>query len=251
MYVTGRSADGRPAVDLGGTVEDTAASVTEAGGRGVAVRCDHLDDEAVAGVFERVHEEHGGLDVLVNSVWAGYEILHAGGHGDWVRPFWEQTIDMWDPMFEAGVRAHYVPTLLAARIMVPQRRGLIVSISHVTAEGLTVGDNVAYSVAKSADNRMMRDMATQLRPHDVTARGPRDAPSAPQQVGRIEQGQALGARVDVAQLGDDQLFAGRAVAARRSQCAGANGARCADLAHEYGFTDVDGKVPEPLPPTFQ
>jgi NAD(P)-dependent dehydrogenase (short-subunit alcohol dehydrogenase family) len=102
VYVTGRSAEGALAVDLGGTVEDTAASVTEAGGRGVAVRCDHLDDETVAGVFERVHEEHGGLDVLVNSVWAGYEILHAGGQGEWVRPFWDQTIDMWDPMFEGA-----------------------------------------------------------------------------------------------------------------------------------------------------
>jgi dehydrogenase/reductase SDR family protein 1 len=248
VYVTGRSADGRPAVDLGGTVEDTAASVTEAGGRGVPVRCDHCEDAEVAALFDRVREEQGRLDVLANSVWGGYEVVHAGGHADWVRPFWEQSTDLWDPMFEPGVRAHYVAGVLAAQIMVPQRRGLIVNVSHVTGDGLTVGDNVAYSVAKSADNRMMRDMATQLRPHDVTAVAL--YPGLVRTEGIVRWREYL----DLSNS-ESPVFAGRAVAAlaadpnvldRTGQVL-----RAAKLAREYGFTDVDGKVPEPPQPTFQ
>ena len=248
VYVTGRSADGRPAVDLGGTVEETAANVTEAGGRGVPVRCDHREDAAVAALFDRVREEQGRLDVLANSVWGGYEVLHAGGHADWVRPFWEQSTDLWDPMFEPGVRAHYVAGVLAAQIMVPQRRGLIVNVSHVTADGLTVGDNVAYSVAKSADNRMMIDMATQLRPHGVAAVAL--YPGLVRTEGILRWREYL----DLSNS-ESPVFAGRAVAALAADPnvldRTGHVLRAAELAREYGFTDVDGNVPEPLQPTFQ
>jgi NAD(P)-dependent dehydrogenase (short-subunit alcohol dehydrogenase family) len=132
--------------------------------------------------------------------------------------------------------------------MVPQGRGLIVSISHVTAEGLTVGDNVAYSVAKSADNRMMRDMATQLRPHDVTAVAL--YPGLVRTEGILRWREYL----DLSNS-ESPVFAGRAVAALAGDSAvlerTGRALRAADLAHEYGFTDVDGNVPESLRPTFQ
>jgi NAD(P)-dependent dehydrogenase (short-subunit alcohol dehydrogenase family) len=248
VYVTGRSAEGAPTLDLGGTVEQTATSVEEAGGYGVAVRCDHRDDAAVAGVFERIQQEQGRLDVLVNSVWAGYETLHAGGHAEWVRPFWEQPTVLWDPMFSAGVRAHYVAASMAARIMVPQGRGLIVNISHVTADGLTVGDNVAYSLAKCTDNRMMLDMSKQLRPHGVTAIAL--YPGLVRTEGIMRWREFL----DLSNS-ESPVFAGRAVAALAADphvfAQTGRVLRAAHLARDYGFTDVDGHIPEPLQPTFQ
>ena len=248
VYVTGRSAEGAPTLDLGGTAEHTATSVDEAGGRGVAACCDHRDDAAVAGVCERIQREQGRLDLLVNSVWAGYETLHAGGHSEWVRPFWEQTTDLWDPMFSAGARAHYISAVYAARIMVPQRRGLIVNISHVTADGLTVGDNVAYSLAKCTDNRMMLDMSKQLRPHGVTAIAL--YPGLVRTEGIMRWREYL----DLSNS-ESPVFVGRAVAtlAADPDVIGQTGRvlRAAHLAHDYGFTDVDGHIPEPLEPTFQ
>src|SRR3712207_8167771 len=73
VYVTGRST-GRHVTypHVGGTVEQTADEVTAAGGHGVPVRCDHTDDDQVAGLFERVRKESGRLDLLVNNVWGGY-----------------------------------------------------------------------------------------------------------------------------------------------------------------------------------
>jgi dehydrogenase/reductase SDR family protein 1 len=248
VYVTGRSVRGAPTQDLGGAVEDTAKSVDEAGGRGVPVRCDHTDDEAVAAIFERVQREQGRLDVLVNSVWAGYETLHAGGHAEWVRPFWEQRPDLWDPMFTAGVRAHYIAAVLAARIMVPQGSGLIVNISHITADGLTVGDNVAYSLAKCTDNRMMLDMSKQLQPHGVAAIVLYPGLVRTEGIMRWQE------YIDLSNS-ESPVFAGRAVAALAADPnvleRTGRVLRACHLAHEFGFTDVDGQVPEPLKPTFQ
>ena len=118
----------------------------------------------------------------------------------------------------------------------------------MTADGLTVGDNVAYSVAKSADNRMMIDMATQLRPHGVAAVAL--YPGLVRTEGILRWREYL----DLSNS-ESPVFAGRAVAAlaadpnvldRTGQVL-----RAAELAREYGFTDVDGNVPEPLQPTFQ
>jgi NAD(P)-dependent dehydrogenase (short-subunit alcohol dehydrogenase family) len=118
----------------------------------------------------------------------------------------------------------------------------------VTAEGLTVGDNVAYSVAKSADNRIMRDMATQLRPHDVTALAL--YPGLVRTEGILRWREYL----DLSNS-ESPVSAGRAVAALARDPAvlerTGRAVRAADLAHEYGFTDVDGNVPESLRPTFQ
>src|SRR5687767_11225559 len=76
VYVTGRSAAGRRTLECGATVEEVAGEVSALGGRGVPAACDHTDDRAVARLLDRIRREAGRLDLLVNSVWAGYEGLH-------------------------------------------------------------------------------------------------------------------------------------------------------------------------------
>ena len=67
VYVTGRSSEGGKDHPLGGTVQATADAVTDAGGTGVGVSCDHSDDEQVRQLFERVDDEQGRLDILVGN----------------------------------------------------------------------------------------------------------------------------------------------------------------------------------------
>jgi len=83
----------------------------------------------------------------------------------WSKPFWEQPLWRWDAMFDAGVRAHYYASQLAARSMVARRRGLIVNISFWAAQK-HVG-NVAYGVSKAATDKMTADMAHELCEHGV------------------------------------------------------------------------------------
>src|SRR5688572_21679440 len=126
VYVTGRSIRGGPTTDnVPGTIDDTAAEVSERGGTGIAVRCDHTSDADVDALFARIRDDHGRLDLLVNNVWGGYEDPNCRPLT--IAPFWEQSVQQWDRMFTAGVRAHLTASRLAAPLMVPRRRGLIVS----------------------------------------------------------------------------------------------------------------------------
>jgi len=146
VYCTARSAGTPTYAHLGGTVEETARDVTDAGGLGIAVACDHTDDDQVRALFARIARDHGRIDVLVNNVWGGYAAYHEDRFADLDAPFWTTPVAVWDDMFSAGVRAHYVASVLAVALMGPG--ALIVTISFFP--GTYVGDDaVAYSVAKA------------------------------------------------------------------------------------------------------
>src|SRR3984893_19075823 len=108
VYVTARSSAAGRTGHLPGTVEQTADAVTAAGGDGVAVPCDHRDDDAVKAVAARIQADHGRLDLLVNNAWAGYERLNAGAWEEWNAPLWQQPLELFDAMFGCGGGTHYV-----------------------------------------------------------------------------------------------------------------------------------------------
>jgi NAD(P)-dependent dehydrogenase (short-subunit alcohol dehydrogenase family) len=116
VYVTGRSSRaGATTGGVPGTVEDTADEVTARGGTGIPVVCDHTSAAQVAALFERIRDEQGRIDVLVNNVWGGYERLM-----EFDGPFWTQPVDVhWRGMFEAGVRAHLYAVQHAVPLMLP------------------------------------------------------------------------------------------------------------------------------------
>jgi dehydrogenase/reductase SDR family member 1 len=237
VYCTGRSTGEPTYANLGGTVEQTAAEVDAAGGRGVAAACDHTDDDQVRALIERVRAESGHIDVLVNNVWGGYALFHEDRPDDMVAPFWEQPLRVWDDMFTAGVRAHYVASALAVPLMPPG--SLIATISFLVGSYLGP-DWVAYSVAKAADDRMMAVMARHLAERGVTA------VSLYPGLVRTESVLRNGDFFDLSNS-ESPLFIGRAVAALaadpdRDRHSGRT-LVVAELADEYGFTDVDGRSP--------
>src|SRR4030081_1209975 len=69
VYCTGRSGDGRLSeMNRPENSEETAALVDKAGGRGIAVRVDHLVPADVRALVERIEREQGRLDILVNDI---------------------------------------------------------------------------------------------------------------------------------------------------------------------------------------
>jgi NAD(P)-dependent dehydrogenase (short-subunit alcohol dehydrogenase family) len=212
--------------------------VTALGGHGVAVRCDHRDDAQTRALFALVAREQGHLDILVNNVWGGYEHF-ADGTEFWTeRGFWDAPLSRWDSMFAAGVRAHFVCGALAVPLMLPLGRGLIVNTSFFAAQRDDMG--VAYGVAKAADDRLAALMAHELRPHGVAA-----ASLYPGLV-RTEGVLRAAEHFDLANSESPQ-FGGRAVAALASDPdvldKSGRWLVAAELAEEYGFTDVDGSRP--------
>jgi NAD(P)-dependent dehydrogenase (short-subunit alcohol dehydrogenase family) len=165
VYVTGRSVDGGPTTDdVPGTIDETAREVTQRGGRGIAIRCDHTIDADVESLFERIRGDHARLDLLVNNVWGGYENSECRPLP--MVPFWEQSLHQWDRMFTSGVRAHLVASRLAVPLMIAQRRGLIVSTT-ANLEPLGYLRNVFYDLSKNAVRRLAWATAQELREHGI------------------------------------------------------------------------------------
>jgi NAD(P)-dependent dehydrogenase (short-subunit alcohol dehydrogenase family) len=128
-------------------------------------RCDHQNDADTDAVFAAI--ACGELDLLVNSAWGGYERMVENGAFTWGLPFWDQPPHRWTSMIDAGLRAAFVCSAHAARLMVPRQRGLIVNISHWAAQK-RIG-NAIYGIAKAATDKLTADIAQELRPHGVAA----------------------------------------------------------------------------------
>jgi NAD(P)-dependent dehydrogenase (short-subunit alcohol dehydrogenase family) len=160
VYVTGRSSKGGKDHPLGGTVQSTAEAVTEAGGEGIAVTCDHSDDEQVRALFERVDKEQGRLDVLVNNATTVPRELAKPG------PFWDKSLDLLR-ILNVGQRSHYVASYFAAPLLTRTGGALMVFTSSYGGRCYMHGP--AYGAGKAGVDKMAMDMAVDLRDHDVAA----------------------------------------------------------------------------------
>ena len=205
-----------------------------------ALPCDHTDDAQVSAVFEQVLSESGRLDVLVNSVWGGYETMVENGEFTWPLPFWLQPAWRWDAMMTAGVRAALTASQHAARVMVEAKRGLIVHISSWAAQ--KHAGNAIYGIAKAATDKMAADMGHELAEHGVvvTSLYP----------GLVRTEATVAAGIFDFSNSESPEFIGRAVAALAEDPEAMRHTGrvlvAAQLGMDYGFTDIDGTVPTPL-----
>ncbi len=249
VYVTGRSIVGGPTTDgVPGTIDETARDVTARGGRGIAVRCDHTVDTDVESLFDRIRADHGRLHLLVNNVWGGYE--NSDCRPLPLVPFWEQSLHQWDAMFTAGVSAHLTASRLAVPLMLPRRRGLIVSTTANLAP-LPYLRNLFYDLAKNAVARMAWALAQELREHGIAALAV--APGFMKTERVVEAFRRAGALEALDGPGgpkETTTYLGRALVAlasdERVMEKSGQLLEVGTLAREYGFTDVDGAQPPPF-----
>jgi len=242
VYVTGRSVTPGEYY-LPGTVGETAAQCSERGaaegGSGIAVACDHGNDEQVAALFEQVAREQGRLDILVNNAFQLSDDLIVK------KPFWEKPLSNLE-MWRVGVRSSFVAAWHAAQIMVPQGSGLIVAISGYV--GVTYTFGAVFGTAKSAVDRMARDMAIELEPHGVasislwqgltfTEKAHFNLGANPDMKGQTVTNPAIGSSVE---------HPGRVIAAMAAdeQIMRLSGGTfiTAEMAQLYSVTDTDGRV---------
>lgn len=242
VYVTGRTTtDGSDDLALGGTVQATAAAVDERGGTGIAVVCDHADDDQVAELFARIERDHGRLDILVNNAIALPRELPGP------RGFWEMPLADDLRLLDVGLRSHYVAAYHAARMMVRQGEGLIVHTSSPGARTHLPGVHTPpYGAGKAGSDKMAYDIACELRPHGVVALS-------------IWMGLLVTERVLANQSDGHDLdgglfpgmetpeFVGRVIdALARDPDLMARAGRAfysSELGAEYGVTDIDGSSP--------
>lgn len=247
VYVTGRSVEAGP---IPGTIGETAAMIDELGGHGIAIACDHHDDDQVRAVFERVAEEHGRLDVLVNNVYSAPDLVPWLG-----KRFWELPIEAWDQVIDIGTRSHYVASVLAAPLLLANGSGLIVNVSSSGA--VSYGHNVVYGVGKAAVDKMTADMAVDLDGTGVAVVSlwPGLVRTELLDLGATHDGDEVfielpgEGRFDLSGA-ESPRFLGRAVVALLEdaglEARSGRAFASADLARELGFTDLDGTIHEVL-----
>jgi NAD(P)-dependent dehydrogenase (short-subunit alcohol dehydrogenase family) len=235
VYVTGRSAAGGDS-PYGGTVAETAQLVTDAGGKGVAVAIDRADDRAVAALFDRITQEHGKLDILVNNAAdLNARTIDAGS-------FWEKPLEAVE-LLNVGLRSHFVASYYAAPLLITNGRGLIVNTGHYGAVCYFRGP--VYGAQKAGADKMAADMAKELRPHNVAAvsiwMGALDTERARAYLASLPPDSRPTAKRESTQ------FTGRVIAAlydseQRMQLSG-RALIGAELGALLGVTDVDGSHP--------
>jgi len=204
--------------------------------------CDHCNDLETQRAFETIAET-GRLDLLVNVAWGGYERMTEDGRFTWALPFWDQPLHRWTSMMDAGVRAAFVCSAHAARMMVAQRSGLIVNIGFWAAQRHL--GNTIYGIAKAATDKMTADMANELAPHGVAA--------ISLYPGLVRTEAVLAAAAAGAfdlSNSESPVFIGRVIAALASDPGLAQRSGhvvvAAAAARDLGVVDVDGKSPTPL-----
>lgn len=246
VYCTGRSAAGHPrGMDRPETIDQTVAMIEQAGGRAIAVRIDHTREEEVASLAARVRDDAGRLDVLVNSIWG------ADPQIDWGRRFWEVDLAQIGAYLDQTLISHIITSRHIVPLMVEGNRGLIVEVIDGHFAGYR--GHILYDLVKSSLSRLSYGMAMELTQTGVTALCL--SPGFLRSEAVLDH---FGVREDNWRdaVEKDPFFAesesphlvGRAVVALAADPDVGRRAGlvhfAADLAREYGFTDIDGRLPD-------
>ncbi|MFI0350096.1 SDR family NAD(P)-dependent oxidoreductase [Actinomadura sp. 9N407] len=133
----------------------TVASINEAGGQALAIGADVSDAAQVRRAVERVVEEFGGLDIVVNNAGVTRDNL-----------LFKMTGDDWDTVMGVHLRGTFLVTQAAQEVMVGRRYGRVVNISSTSALGNRGQAN--YSAAKAGIQGFTRTAAIELGPFGIT-----------------------------------------------------------------------------------
>ncbi|MCA1442777.1 SDR family oxidoreductase [Ensifer sp. IC4062] len=250
VYVTGRttrteqSEYRRPEA-----IEETAERVTAAGGVGIAVQVDHLQPERVRELVDRIRQERGRLDILVNDIWGGERLF------EWNKPVWDHNLENGLRILRLAIDTHLITAHYALPLMIERPGGLLVEVTDGTAEYNAEHYRLSpfYDLAKVSANRMAWAHAKDLAAHGATA-----VSLTPGWLRSEMMLEAFGVTEanwrDAAEkephfvISETPHFVGRAVAALAADADKArwNGKSLSSggLANVYGFTDLDGSRPD-------
>jgi len=249
VYVTGRTTrSAKSEMNRPETIEETASLVDEAGGRGIAVRVDHLVPDEVRALAARIRDEQGKLHILVNDIWGATKM-------EWNKSVWESDLDYGLRTLRLAIDTHAITSHVALPLLIQNKGGLVVEVNDGTNEYNAKNYRVSffYDLAKAAVNRMAFSLAHDLAPHGATA-----VSLTPGWLRSEAMLDAYGVKEanwhDATKrqphfaISESPAFVGRAVTAlaQDPNVARWNGQSLSSgqLAKIYGFTDLDGSQPD-------
>jgi len=157
VFITGRTTGDGPL-----TIDTCAKEIDAAGGEGIAIQCDHGVDAEIEALFAEVAKQTDHIDFLVNNV---YKIPSPPA---WGGGFWDHPIQVWDDQVGIGLRAHYVASWHAAKLIFAAPKGA--AIMNVSSPGgQSYHFSSSYGAGKAGLDRLTADMAIELEPKGVAA----------------------------------------------------------------------------------
>ncbi len=243
------------------TIEETAELVTQLGGTGIAMQVDHLDIAAVRRLADRIADENATIDILVNDIW-GAEVLK-GGPPLWNRPIWEHDLTDGLRILRLGIDTHLITSHCLLPLLVGKPGGLLVEVTDGTKsfndENYRL--SVFYDLAKTAVNRLAYSHGHELQEFGATAVAVTPGWLRSEMMldnwGVTEEDwhaalDPLRSDGPIAPPGfaasETPRYVGRGVAAIAADTRRARfnqqSVTSAELAREYGFTDLDGRQPD-------
>lgn len=253
VYVTGRTTrDHQSEYQRPETIEETAEAIDALGGKGIAVRVDHLVSDEVRDLVTRIRKDEGRLDMLVNDIWGGEKLF------EWNKPVWDHNLDNGLKMLRLSIDTHLITAHHALPLMIEKPGGLLVEVTDGTAEYNAVNYRLSpfYDLCKSAVLRMAWAHAKDLAPHGATSvaitPGWLRSEMMLEHFGVTEANWRDATKnIPHFAISETPRFVGRAVAALAADpdVARWNGQSLSSggLAQVYGFTDLDGSRPNAWP----
>lgn len=249
VYVTGRSTrEQRSEMNRSETIEETAELVDKAGGRGIAVRVDHLVPTEVQSLIQRIERENGALHILVNDIFGATHI-------EWNKTVWESDLNYGLHMLRLGIDTHAITSHFAIPLLLKQSGALLVEVNDGTTQynSTRYRNSFFYDLAKAGVQRMAFALAHELKETSVTAVELTPGwlrSEAMLEAFKVSESNWRDAtrRVPHFAISESPAFVGRAVVALASdpRVARWHGQSLSSggLAGEYGFTDIDGSRPD-------
>jgi NAD(P)-dependent dehydrogenase (short-subunit alcohol dehydrogenase family) len=255
VICSGRSSRGRSLpsdYDRPETIEETAELVTALGGHGMPVVIDHLDPDQVGRLADQIRRTHGHIDILVNDIW-GAERLK-GGPSDWNRPIWQLDLQKGLRILRLAIETHLITSHHLLPLLIDRPGGLLVEVTDGTADynASRYRLSVFYDLAKVAVNRLAFSHGHELAPHRAAAvaitPGWLRSEMMLEAYGVTEDTWRTAAAPPGFALSESPRYVGRAVVALASDPGrerwNQRSVTSAQLAAEYGFTDLDGSRPD-------
>jgi len=255
VICTGRSSRHRSLqsdYDRPETVEETAELVTALGGTGIAAVVDHLDAAQVMSLASRIRDTHGHIDILVNDIWGAEKLK--GGPPDWNTPIWRLDLEKGLRILRLGIDTHLITSHYLLPLLIARPGGLLVEVTDGTSDynASRYRLSVFYDLAKVAVNRLAFSEGHELAPHQATAvaitPGWLRSEMMLDAYGVTEENWRAAAAPPGFAVSESPRYVGRAVVALAADPQrerwNQSSVSSAQLAAEYGFTDLDGSRPD-------
>jgi len=139
--------------------EGTVREIRAKGGEAVAMETDISDENATKRIAEKVMQQYGKVDILLNNAAIYYGIE--------AKPWDAWTVEEWDRIFAVNVRGTWLCCKAIAPLMIKQPRGKIINIASAVIRVTDSQFLLAYALSKAAVYTLTQSLATALGPSGI------------------------------------------------------------------------------------